>query len=176
MRSTKAAPAAPASSIPWPALALAARILLAVLYLVSGLHKTAAPAEEFAAVIDAYQIMPPDTLLPFAHFVPFVELLLAFSLLSGFLIRLSAAGTAALSLSFFVALSSTIVRGIPLENCGCFGSIHLTPPQAMSVDAFMMALAVLVFLHGRSRWSLDSWIESGETAGRPAKTSLGAHP
>ena len=166
MSALKPSPAA--SRVPWAELALAARLVLAVLFLISGLHKTAAPAEEFAAVIDAYALMPPDMLLPFAHFVPFVELLLAAALLSGFLLRLSAACTAALSLSFFAALGSTLARGIPLENCGCFGSIHLTPPQAMMVDVFMMALAVLVFLRGRSRFSLDHWIESGEGAGKPA--------
>lgn len=158
------------SPFPWAELALAARLVLAGLFLASGLHKTAAPAEEFAAVIDAYQIVPPDTQLFFAHLVPFVELLLAFSLLSGFLLSLSALGTTALSLAFFAALSSTVVRGIPLDNCGCFGSIHLRPSQAMAVDLFMMALAALVFLRGRSRFSLDRWIESGEGALKPAKS------
>ncbi|MBI5244477.1 MAG: DoxX family membrane protein [Elusimicrobia bacterium] len=149
------------SRVPWPALALAARFLLCAVFLVSGLHKTLAPAEEFAAVIEAYQLLPADVLLPFAHLVPFAELLLAFSLAAGFLTRLSSAASGALSLMFFIALGSTLARGIPLENCGCFGSIHLTPAQAMTVDVCMMALAAVAFLRGRSRFSLDAWIESG---------------
>ena len=80
--------------IPWPALALAARFVLAAILLASGLHKTAAPAEEFAAVIDAYQILPADILLPFAYLVPFAELGLAFGLIAGHLTRACAAGSA----------------------------------------------------------------------------------
>jgi len=149
--------------VPWPALALAARFALAALFLASGLHKTAAPAEEFTAVIEAYQVLPGDVLLPFAHLVPFAELLLAFALAAGYLTRLSAAATAAMSLMFFIALGSTVARGLQLDNCGCFGSVHLTPYQAMAVDACMMAMAALVFLRGRSRFSLDAWIEAGDS-------------
>jgi uncharacterized membrane protein YphA (DoxX/SURF4 family) len=149
--------------IPWPALALAARFALAAILLASGLHKTAAPAEEFAAVIDAYQILPADILLPFAYLVPFAELGLAFGLIAGYLTRACAAGVGAMSVMFFTALSSTVIRRIQLDSCGCFGSIHLTPYQAMAVDVCMLALAALVFLRGSSRFSLDAWIEAGDS-------------
>jgi uncharacterized membrane protein YphA (DoxX/SURF4 family) len=155
--------------IPWPALALAARFVLAAILLASGLHKTAAPAEEFAAVIDAYQILPADILLPFAHLVPLAELGLAFGLIAGYLTRACAAGVGAMSVMFFTALASTLARKIQLDSCGCFGSIHLTPYQAMAVDVCMMAMAALVFLRGRSRFSLDAWIEAGDSGtGKPA--------
>jgi len=152
--------------ISWPALALPARLVLAAILLTSGLHKTAAPAEEFAAVIEAYQILPADVLLPFAYLVPFAELALAFGLIAGYLTRACAAGVAAMSATFFTALASTVVRKIELDSCGCFGSIHLTPYQAMALDLCMMALAALVFLHGRSRYSLDAWIEAGDPGGK----------
>ena len=152
----------------WPALALLARFALAAVLLVSGLHKTVAPAEDFAAVIEAYQILPGDIILPFAYLVPFAELVLAFGLIAGYWTRLCAAGVAAMSLTFFTALASTVIRKIQLDSCGCFGSIHLTQYQAMGVDVCMMALAALVFAHGRSRYSLDAWIEAGDSGGKPA--------
>ncbi|MFA6091441.1 MAG: MauE/DoxX family redox-associated membrane protein [Elusimicrobiota bacterium] len=138
-------------------IGLGARLLLAGLLLASGVQKTLEPAGEFAAIVEAYRIIPPDFIVPFAYALPFAELLLGLMLLSGCLLPLAAAGSAALSLTFFTALASTLVRDISLESCGCFGSLHLTRPQAMSVDAAMIFLAVLIFLRRGSRYSLDAW-------------------
>jgi hypothetical protein len=66
-------------------------------------------------------------------------------------------------LAFILALGSTILRGMKLDDCGCFGAgIHLTPLQAMSLDTVLASLAVFVFLKRGGRWKLDAWIDAGD--------------
>ena len=60
------------------------------------------------------------------------------------------------------ALGSTLVRGIPLENCGCFGGgIHLTAAQAMGLDSILLCLAYCAYRFGSSYAPLDAWIDRG---------------
>jgi uncharacterized membrane protein YphA (DoxX/SURF4 family) len=149
----------------WGGLAAAARLLLAATLILSGVEKSLAPIEEFASVVESYRLLPERLHLLFAGMLPFAELLLGFALLSGWCIRLSAAGAFSLSLTFFCALASTLARRIQLDSCGCFGSIHLTQAQAMCVDSALMALAAVVFFKSRpGRWTLDAWCDQAPRA------------
>ncbi|EKD37130.1 MAG: methylamine utilization protein [uncultured bacterium] len=72
----------------------------------------------FAAVIDAYGILPDSLLLPMAVGLPVMEIILAVGLL---LNRLPCkAGVAALLLVFIAVLSYAIWLGLDID-CGCFG-------------------------------------------------------
>src|SRR5258708_28943132 len=62
------------SQNPWPALGC--RLLIGGIFIYSGFENASAPAEEFAAVIQAYYILPPDWTLPFAQIAPWIELIL----------------------------------------------------------------------------------------------------
>lgn len=73
----------------------------------------------FAAVIDAYAILPDVLLLPTAVILPVVEILLAVGLLFN---RLkSKIGIVVVLLFFIFLLSYSISQGLDID-CGCFGS------------------------------------------------------
>lgn len=140
----------------------AARFIVGAVLLASGLHKASAPPEEFAVVVEAYQLLPLDLILPFASFLPFLEILLGLALLAGYLSRAAAAAAGGLFLVFIAALASTVLRGIPLENCGCFGAgFHLAPWQAMALDSLLVCLSYLGYRTAPRLAPLDAWVSRG---------------
>jgi len=145
----------------WPVAGLLARVILGIVFAASGLQKAAAPPQEFAAVVDTYRILSSDLVLPFAAGVPWAELIMGLFLLAGNMTRFAAASIGIMLLSFILAILSALVRNIPLENCGCFGSmIELTPLQALGLDAVLLMLAVVAFRHGKALFSMDRWVKS----------------
>ena len=131
--------------------------------LASGIHKSFAAPEEFAAVIEKYYLLPTSYLLPAAQLLPAVEVLLGAALLLGWRVRLSA--TAAMSVFgvFLTALASTKARGIPLEDCGCFGKgIHLKPEWTMALDSVLIGLSYFCRSRAGAFAWLDAWIERGK--------------
>lgn len=140
--------------------ALLSRLLLGVTFVYSGFLKAVHPAEEFAAVVESYRILPVHLLMPFAKTFPWMELILGTYVVVGYYTRLSALGLAGLSAIFLAALSSARFHGIDLGTCGCFGGagFSLTPVQAMGLDAGLLALAILV-LAQKDHWlAWDHWI------------------
>lgn len=153
--------AAPASGDWRPAAGLAGRVLVGTLLAASGAHKAAAPPEEFMAVLEGYAILPEVYLPLFARLLPWTELLAGVFLAAGLWTRAAAGITAGLSASFFLALSSTKLRGIELPNCGCFGQgIHLERWQAMLLDLTLIAGSVAAWRWGRLRAALDHWVDA----------------
>ncbi len=142
--------------------ALLGRLALAAVFIFSGLHKSASP-EDFEAILEAYYILPQTHLSLFAHLIPWLELLVGLSLAAGYEVKLSSLASLGLLASFITALLYTRWRGIPLENCGCFGDwVHLTPWQAVALDLALAGAAVSTFLYAPGPWSLDRWIAQAE--------------
>lgn len=142
--------------------ALAARVLVGFALVFSGALKAAAPAEEFAIVIENYRLLPDDMTLTFAALMPWLEVFGGLALTLGFYTRLAAAAAMAMLGSFIFALLSTKLRGIELPHCGCFGGgIHLTAWQAIFLDCFLSACAWLSFKYGVLKASLDNWVNAG---------------
>ena len=146
----------------WGRAGAAARTVIGLVFLVSGPQKVMKPAEEFAVVIEAYHIVSAKLALAMAQIIPPVEMLLALALIGGFAPRPAAAATGGFLLLFIGALGSTLLRGIPLESCGCFGSIHLTPLEAITLDMTLLCLAYLAYRHGGALAPIESWIQKGK--------------
>lgn len=72
----------------------------------------------FAAVINAYAVLPEILVLPTALLLPVIEIVLAVGLL--FNHWQSKIGTAVVLLGFIVLLSYSIGQGLDID-CGCFG-------------------------------------------------------
>lgn len=141
---------------------LAARLIVGAVLVYAGASKVSAPAEEFALVIQSYDVVPVSVALPMAGLLPWVELLVGWALLLG--VETPAASGAALAMFgvFLTALVSVIARGIPIPNCGCFGdAAHFTPHQALLFDSVMGALSWAAFRSGSGPVSLDSWSQRG---------------
>jgi hypothetical protein len=143
-------------------LSLAARVIVGAILIYAGASKAAAPAEEFALVIDAYAVIPTSLTLPMAGLLPWVELLVGWALLLGVGGRAASSAAGAMFGLFLAALGSVLARGIAIPNCGCFGdAMHFTPAQAMIFDSTMLALCWTAYRGGSGPLSLDGWSERG---------------
>ena len=107
---------------------LAARLIVGAVLVYAGATKAAAPAEEFALVIQSYDVAPLSVALPLAGLLPWLEMLVGWALLLGVETTTAAAAAGAMFGLFLAALGSVVARGIPIPNCGCFGdAVHFTP-------------------------------------------------
>ena len=149
---------------------LAARVLVGAVLVYAGATKAAAPSEEFAIVIGSYDVMPREMVMTAAAFLPWVEILLGWSLILGLRLRETTAAAAALFGTFLLALAMVKLKGIQLPNCGCFGdAIHFTPLQALAFDSVLLGLCWVSWKAEPSPLSLDSWTEGGYTDRAHAK-------
>lgn len=140
--------------------ALASRLAVGAVLIYAGASKAAGPAEEFAYILSVYDVLPRDFTLPAAALMPWIELFVGWALILGFRTRLAAAAGGALFLAFLGAVGSTVLRGITLPNCGCFGeSLHFTPAQAFLMDFGLLLLCWFAWRMGPGPASLDSRIE-----------------
>jgi uncharacterized membrane protein YphA (DoxX/SURF4 family) len=145
-------------------LALAARLVIGGVLIYAGATKAAGPAEEFAYVISAYGMLPPDALPLAARLLPWTELLLGWALLLGWQARAAATAAGALFAVFLFALIGTKARGIELPNCGCFGDgVHFTMSQTIAMDSCLLLLAWVLRGAPASRAALDAWADAGYT-------------
>ncbi len=142
--------------------ALAGRIAAGAIFALSGFLKLMSPSEEFAAIIDSYQILPLPLVMYLAQILPWIELFAGICLLAGFLLRLASAGVVLMLAIFISALSSTLFRNIGLSDCGCYGEvgINLTPIHAIILDTVLIILACVVFHDRKKYYSLDRRFKS----------------
>ena len=148
-------------------VALAARLIVGAVLIYAGASKAAGPVEEFAYVISAYDILPKDFVLPAAALMPWIELLVGWALLLGVQTRLAAAASGALFAAFLTTVGGTLLKGIALPNCGCFGdAVHLSPAQAFAMDLVLAGLCWYAYRESENPASLDSWVEAGYNSAR----------
>lgn len=126
--------------------------LLGVVLLVAGVLKTIEPFD-FVRQIASFQMLPKSLHIPAAWFFLIVECGLGAALVIGYQLRWTLIASAALTLLFMGALGYVKVAGIPVEDCGCFGSqVKRSPNAALIEDGLMLAAAVgAFFLLGRSK-------------------------
>lgn len=100
----------------------------------------------FARVLAGYRLLPAPLLLPVAWGVTLAELAVAAGLVLRRWRRPAAAAAAALAVLDAAVLTITLLRGIPLDNCGCFGVFLARPlrPYTPLEDVAMLAAALLV--------------------------------
>jgi uncharacterized membrane protein YphA (DoxX/SURF4 family) len=105
----------------WALVLLAARVLVGGIFLLASVPKIQSPGA-FADAVRAFHLLPPNLVLPFAFVVPWLELLVAVYLITGFMSRLGALGAIALLGMFLAGLIDSIITGNTAHACGCFGA------------------------------------------------------
>jgi uncharacterized membrane protein YphA (DoxX/SURF4 family) len=103
-----------------PLSSLACRLILAVIFFYAAIEKIAAPLE-FAVAIYNYQLLPDIAVNALAVILPWLEIIIATCLVTGFYLRGAALISSALFLTFATALTISLVRGLDI-SCGCFGA------------------------------------------------------
>jgi hypothetical protein len=81
----------------------------------------------FARVLGTYNAFVPGALVPIAVAVPLAELALAFWLFSGRNVAASALTSAAMHALYAAWSAVSVLRGLKLPNCGCFGVFLVRP-------------------------------------------------
>ena len=117
-------------------------------FVLSAVMKLRLPAEEVQALIRSYEVLPAGLTYPAALVLPWVELVPGVLLTAGILPLYSVAAITGMMVFFMALLVSVIVRGIPLEDCGCLGGwIRDTPPEALARDIVLFLMCLPVFFH-----------------------------
>lgn len=152
---------------PFDAVGFTSRVILGLVLAAAGTFKSASPAEEFALIIQSYQLqfISPDLALSLAVFMPWAELLIGYALILGYLTRQAAMAATGLLICFVGALLSIKLRDIQLPNCGCFGvrGFHPSPTMTLCMDFALFGLAYLAWTRGRTAPSLDNWADGSYT-------------
>jgi putative oxidoreductase len=135
----------------------AMRLMLAGVFLVSGLGKLIDIDRYSINAVYEFNILPDVLARSFGTALPFVEVFCAVGLLLGIFTRVSSGVIALLSLSFLIAKSIVLLRGQDLI-CGCFGPITsvLTSVSIFADPPIIFASLVIIFsppAH-RNRFSL----------------------
>ncbi len=100
-----------------PKVYLTVRLLLAAVFLYSGMTKIVSPGD-FAVVISGYGVLPELLIAPAAIGIPVAEILIAVGLC------LDLRGMLALYSGFMVLFMAVLIHGIRMGldvDCGCFG-------------------------------------------------------
>ena len=100
----------------------------------------------FAQALGGYRLFPTPLLLPLGLAVSLAELAAAAGLAHPAMIRSAALGALVLGSGNAVLLSSTLARGIALENSGCFEAFLARPLTAWTPleDVALGVLAAVV--------------------------------
>ncbi len=141
----------------WAVISIGLRLLLGGVMCVAGGFKIQ-DLYAFYDVVKAYSILSPTIAGMFAIFIPWIELIIGFSLIIGLWIRSCLWIYIVLLGSFGVALGVNIYRGVDIA-CGCFGldaswgSLEL----ALLQDVVLLAGVLVLFRMPVFPYSVDQF-------------------
>ncbi|GIW07108.1 MAG: hypothetical protein KatS3mg060_1913 [Dehalococcoidia bacterium] len=164
----------PLNLLDW--LLVVCRLVVGAIFLLAGLAKLAEPGS-FSAAIVAYGVLPVGLVYWVSLLFPWLELFLGLMLITGMFTRAAAWAAIGLLLLFCVLIAQALIRGLSLEDCGCFGGITEAVPMLTVVlggtslgwhdvvrDLIYALIALPVALRGRTALSVDIWRDA-QTAG-----------
>jgi len=139
------------------------RILIGVVFLVSGFEKVLSPYQNFQYVIQAYQLFPDWMEKTIAFVVPWLELMVGVFICLGLWLELSLKGALVFFACFIIIVGQALLRHLSVDQCGCFGeAIHILPQQIIVFDSLML-LCTFWLLQYPSKvklFSLDQYFKS----------------
>lgn len=124
--------------------------LLALAFAATGLVK-ALDVVGFALILQDYRLFPDVLLMPLALGVVLTEFAIAIGLLGAATRKVAALAAMAMASVNALVLSVTLLRGVELANCGCFGVFLARPltPFTPLEDVVLFLLAWLVWREAR---------------------------
>lgn len=126
-------------------LELGLRYFIASVLLLTGIGKLL-DVPGFIQVIDTYKIIPTFLQPAVAVSMVLVELKIAENLFRKINLKINALAATALHICFTLLATLTLLRGIDVPNCGCFGVFWARPLTFITVaeDIFMVGVCVLL--------------------------------
>ena len=141
-------------------VALPARLYLAAVFLTACFHKLVNPGA-FALDIATYQILPLELINLMAIILPWIELVAAILLLTGFRTRAAALLVSGMMLMFTVAISIALYTGQDM-SCGCFASQGAADDpiswRTVVRDLGWLLLSIYIFVFDTVPLGLDAWL------------------
>ncbi|MGA6972706.1 MAG: MauE/DoxX family redox-associated membrane protein [Candidatus Binatus sp.] len=133
---------------------LAVSLAVAAVFIYAGVDKLRDPLQ-FADSIAAFAILPAVLINLLAFGLPPFEIACGLLLLGPRTRRIGALAVVAVSILFFTALASALLRGLTLD-CGCFGAGAPSRPRMwleLVLDAGLFAGSLFVYLRSIPRLS-----------------------
>jgi len=143
-------------------LSIVCRVLIAVIFILSGIGKMMDLENSVKAVYN-FQLLPEWAIEPLGYALPFIELLCALGILFGVLTRLSSFGIGVMSIGFFIGkLIVLFVQGRSID-CGCFGELMNTMASlTIWMDKPMLILClILIYSHNRFSPGIGQLLSDG---------------
>ena len=138
------------------------RIIIGCIFLVSSLGKLLSPYQNFLYVVQAYQLLPSFAEVWVSQIFPWIELIVGVFVVLGLWTPWALRGALVLFGIFVVVVAQALIRGLPLEHCGCFGEwLHLKPQTVIVMDSVSIVL-IFVLLGNIQRvqnFSLDHYFD-----------------
>lgn len=150
-------------------IVLVFRLLLAGIFLLGSISKLVDIERYSVEAVYNFGILPKDMAILLGLVLPFIELLCGLGLLLGILTRLSALGTALMSIAFLLAKVVVLLQRRNID-CGCFGGIiSLLISDTIFMDVPMLSFALIVMLAPtQSRY----WASVGMFISAPLKEKI----
>jgi uncharacterized membrane protein YphA (DoxX/SURF4 family) len=146
-----------------PAIGVAARLVVGVVWVAAGVLKLPDPAESVRAV-RAYQLLPEAVVPTVGYALPLVEIAVGACLLLGLATRVSAVLSCLLLVAFIVGIASAWARGLQIE-CGCFGggggpavNASAAYPWELARDVGLLAASAWLVWRPRTPLSVDRYL------------------
>ena len=122
------------------------RVFIASVLLLTGIGKLL-DVPGFIKVIDTYKIVPIFLQPVVAVSMVLIELKIAENLFRKLNLKLTVLAATGLHIGFTLLATITLLRGIEIPNCGCFGVFWARPLTYITVgeDIFMVGVCLLLF-------------------------------
>lgn len=131
----------------WRILHWACRLFLGGIFIYAGYTKLENPLQ-FAAAVEAYQLLPPHLVIWVVKILPWFEISLGAALAAGFATRYTAAVAGGFLAVFIGVMFVTYLRGIEAD-CGCFGVGERISPFTLARDALFILPALFLIIQPR---------------------------
>ena len=133
-------------------LELASRWILGLIFIYASYNKILFPAD-FAKIIYGYDLFPATLINLIAIILPYLELVVALTLVFGVYPRSAVLIVNALLVAFITILSINLIRGHEF-NCGCFAlqnsENNVSSQTTIMRDFIYLVLGLQVFFYNRS--------------------------
>jgi uncharacterized membrane protein YphA (DoxX/SURF4 family) len=150
----------------WDYVGLAARLVLAAVFIGFGWVKATESPAEMRVAVEAYQLVPPALVELVAAILPYLEIATGLLLLFGLATRIGAALCTLMMLGFLFGLGWVVAKGYNID-CGCSGGggavaagdTHYT--EEILRDVGLLILSLYLLLRPRTALSVDGLTHRG---------------
>jgi uncharacterized membrane protein YphA (DoxX/SURF4 family) len=140
-------------------LTFAMRIGLGGVFVIAGYGKLCG-IDVFVEAVKLYDILPDSLSTAYGSTLPFVEFIVGVLLILGVFLRISAGVSILSTVSFVIAKSITLARGVN-PPCCCLPWFEMLCSQSLAIDFLMLAAALQIMFHRGEFLALGTYISRG---------------